>query len=93
MACFTISYDLIKHKNYDLLESGINNVSDGRCTKILETVWVVISNYDKSKDVRDYLQKYVDNDDKLFVIKCGDSVTSWATLRVNKDATDWLKKH
>lgn len=40
-------------------------------------------------EIRDFLKKHIDNDDKLFVCKINGEA---AWLNLNKDVSDWLKK-
>lgn len=91
MSYFIVTYDLVRNKDYDRIESAINKVSNGVCKKILETVWVIRTSYTKAGDLRDFLAKHIDSDDELFVVGLGDSVVPWAATRIDKDASEWLK--
>ncbi len=80
-----VTYDLCKpNRDYDSIIGAIEAYSDN--CRLTESCWL-ISTYDTAKEVRDYLMKFIDSDDKLAVIKLGDD---WATIRIDKKATDWL---
>ena len=68
MNCYIISYDLRKFRNYDALYNAIK--SFGTWGKINESMWAIVT-YQSSAQIRDYLLRYLDRDDRLFVIKSG----------------------
>ena len=84
MACYLITYDLRRTRNYEALYNGIK--SYGTWGKINESTWVIAS-YQPATQIRDYLLNFVDSDDRLFVIK----TTSEAAWQNAMADNQWLK--
>ncbi len=83
MVCYIISYDLVKDKNYEKLYEAIKSFG---WAKITESTWAIIT--DKSaKELRDHLTKFIDSNDRLFVIKSGVEA-AWRNVICNNE---WLK--
>lgn len=87
MALFSLTYDLIKVKDYKKLNEGIDKIP-GSKTKPTESQWILDTSFSAS-EIRDHLQNYVDKDDKIFVIKL-EQPPRWASWKITKDVTDWL---
>lgn len=86
MTAYIISYDLIKSKDYESLYSAIKSL--GKWARVVESTWVVTS--DKTcTEIRDYLLKYMDNDDRLFVTQSS-SIAAWKNVRCSNE---WLKEN
>lgn len=86
MACYIISYDLIKERNYDALYDALKSYRTW--AKITESTWAVVT--DKSAtEVREHLLKFIDGDDRLFVVKSGVE-SAWQNARCSNE---WLKKN
>lgn len=83
MTCYIICYDLVKEKDYEELYKVIKSYKYGQIT---ESTWAIVTN-EKAKEVRDNLQKHMDSDDRLFVIKSGKEA-AWANVLC---ANKWLK--
>lgn len=67
MTCYIISYDLITPwKNYDVLIKELKSL--WARAKICESLWAVKSSK-KASEIRDHLKKFMDNNDRLFVVK------------------------
>ncbi|HEX6367542.1 MAG TPA: CRISPR-associated protein Cas2 [Longimicrobium sp.] len=86
MACYIISYDLRRQRNYDELYKAIK--SYGTWAHVLESTWAVVTTK-TAVEVRDHLAGHVDSDDGLFVVKSG---TEAAWRKVNC-TNEWLKDH
>ena len=87
MAFYSISYDLHKRKNYNKIQEGIDKVSRQAWVKILESHYFIETDLN-SEQIRDYLTKFIDEDDSLFVIKV--DVRDWASKSVDHKLTDIL---
>lgn len=87
MAFYSVSYDLHKRKNYDKIQEGIDKVSHQVWVKILESHYIIRTDLD-SEQIRDYLIRYVDEDDSLFVIEV--DLKDWASKSVDQKLTKIL---
>ena len=86
MACYIVSYDLRKQRNYDALYEAIK--SYGTWAHILESLWAIVNSH-TAAEVRDHLAKFIDSDDGLFVIKSGREA-AWIGVT---GKTEWLKQN
>lgn len=90
MKTFLISYDL-KNGNpssdYSELIDAIQNYGDG-WAKPLESVWLINSN-DYPSDIRNYLKRYIDSNDRLLVMDVTND--SWAARGLPSKVVDWMK--
>jgi predicted NAD/FAD-dependent oxidoreductase len=81
-----ISYDLHKpEKNYEKLEEAI--LSLGSAIRPLYSLWFVETQL-STREARDYLKKFIDTDDRILVMRAS---KDWATMRIDKTYTGWLK--
>ncbi len=88
MSIKMISYDLRKpDQNYDALIDAIK--SYGTYCKINKSDWLVQTS-DKCSDIRDYLKKFIDSNDTLFVAELSDKSGWWASYNLRKEAVEWL---
>lgn len=87
MAYYSVTYDLIKSKDYNKMYEGIKAVSNDIWARPTRSQWIIVTNKTAAQ-VRDFLQSYMDADDVLFVIEVDKS--SWASWNVDKKITDWL---
>lgn len=87
MALYSITYDLVKNKDYEKLYRGIKEISNDAWAKPTESQYIIYSE-NTSEQIRDFLLNYIDNDDVLFVIKVDG--TNWHSKNVKKAVTDWL---
>ena len=85
--CYIISYDLCKpDRNYDSLIKVIKQYPIwGRLT---ESTWAVVTT-DSASDIRDLLMKYIDDDDKLIVIRSG-RFAAWTKCLAD---SNWIKEN
>jgi hypothetical protein len=84
MACYIISYDLVKARDYEALYKAIKDY--GTWAHVHDSVWAVVTT-STAVEIRDYLQRYVDSDDRIFVIKSG-SEAAWRGVLCKNE---WLK--
>lgn len=83
--CYIIIYDLrAPGRNYNSLYDAIK--SYGTWGKISESAWAIVARGD-SASIRDYLLRFMDNNDRLMVIKAGQEA-AWKNAIANND---WLK--
>ena len=64
MALFAISYDLIKRKDYKTLWAEMERLE---AHKALNSFYLVSLN-NTTAEVRDHLEQYIDEDDRLIVV-------------------------
>lgn len=86
MNCYIISYDLRFGGNYTTLHNVIKSYVTW--AKITESTWAVVS-IQSAEQIRDNLLGYMDNKDRLFVIKSGGEAAWMRVMCTN----DWLQKH
>lgn len=87
MAVYSITYDLIDQKNYAKVIKAIHNIS-GTYTKITKSQWIVESTAN-SVQIRNYLNNYIDHDDKVFVCKIDKN--DWAAKNIETQITEWMQ--
>ncbi len=86
MACYVISYDLRKQRNYEALFEAIK--SYGTWAHVLESTWA-IKTAKSAAEVRDHLAGHMDSDDGLFVVKSGGEA-AWRDVNCK---AEWLKEN
>ncbi len=87
MTVYSITYDLVKTKDYTRIIEGIKHLSGENWAKPTRSQWIITSTK-TSAQIRDHLLGLIDNDDVLFVTEIkGDD---WATWNVHKDVVKWL---
>ena len=86
MSSYIISYDLRKIRDYTSLGSAIK--SYGTWAKITESMWIIVSNQ-TTVQIRNFLSRYMDDDDRLFVAKYGGSA-AWKNIIASNE---WLHKN
>lgn len=84
MKCYIISYDLRYSRDYESLINAIK--AYGYWGKINESLWAVVTNQNATQ-IRNNLLNYIDNDDRLFVLKSGAEGAWTNAIADNK----WLK--
>lgn len=89
MAVYSITYDLIKTKDYEKLFKGIELISGGNWARPTASQWL-ISSTKTSAQVRDYLLGCIDADDKLFVVEI--KPDTWASWNISKNVESWFLK-
>ena len=81
-----ISYDLIRpHKDYGSLIAFIKTYDNS--IKPLESVWLVKNNL-TSIQTRDQIRKYVDTNDKVFVVDVTSDSAAWHNL--GQEVSSWI---
>jgi len=86
MRCYIISFTLRKDKDYTPLYKAIK--SYGTWARVLEFTWAVVTEQ-PAKEIRDYLKKFLDESDKIFVVRSG-AEAAWKDVICSND---WLKKN
>ena len=87
MTCYLISYDLIgPNRDYDGLIEAIKEY--GTWAHITESFWAIVTE-SKAKDVRANLKRYLDSNDRIFVVKSGTEAAGSNVICKN----EWLKKN
>ncbi len=87
--CFIVAYDLCQpDKDYNLLYSALKSFTNWG--KLTESTWAVISEL-TTVEIRDYLMRYIDSNDRLIVIKGGKSAAWNKMLADNQWLVDNLK--
>lgn len=85
MNCYIVTYDLCQPgRDYTNLYIALKGFH--QWGKITESTWAIVS--DKSSiGIRDYLMRFIDSNDRLFVIKSGKEA-AWNKVLANNQ---WLK--
>lgn len=90
MHCYIVSYDLCQPgRDYNALYDALKSFSNWG--KLTESTWAVISEYN-CVDIRDYLMKFIDDNDRLIVIQSGKHAAWNRLLANNQWAIDNLVK-
>ncbi|AXY61757.1 hypothetical protein CDG61_09385 [Acinetobacter sp. WCHAc010052] len=89
MAVYSITYDLIKEKDYEKVINAIKSIS-GLWAKPTKSQWLVDTTMSEI-EIRKYLQGYIDSDDIIFVCKI--DMPNWSSSKVPSDVLDWLHAH
>lgn len=84
--CYIISYDLRSTRNYDSLYGAIK--SYGTWAHILESTWAIVTSK-SAGEIRDHLMNFLDEDDRIFVIRSG-AEAAWRGIECS---SDWLKRN
>jgi hypothetical protein len=86
MACYIISYDLVRERDYTKLTTAIK--AYGTWAHIHESVWAVVT-ATTAAQVRDNLIRFLDSDDRIFVVRSG-TEAAWRGVLCT---TEWLQKN
>ena len=85
--CYIIMYDLrAPGRNYEQLYQAIK--SYGTWGKLTESSWAIVSDQ-TAENIRNFLLNFIDNNDRIMVIRSGQSA-AWRNIKANND---WLKKN
>lgn len=88
MALYSITYDLVKDRDYPELYKAIISLCNNTYARPTKSQWIVQSTK-TPKQIVEFLMKYIDHDDVIFVIQV--DATSWWSVNMNKTAVNWLK--
>lgn len=89
MKTFLISYDLgLPERRIDYLILKEYIKTHARWAKPLQSVWLIRTTKNITQ-IRDEIKARVDLNDKIMIIDVTGS--NWATSRISKDVTDWMK--
>lgn len=87
MHCYIVIYDLTKPvRNYTGLYSALKSYE--KWGKITESTWAIVTD-SNAVDIRSYLLSFLDNDDRLMVIKSGQEA-AWNNA---KASNEWLQNN
>lgn len=86
MALFSVTYDLIKDKDYDAL---IGRLEELDTVKVQFSQWFLAAN-NTASEIKDHLAHYVDDDDKLMIVEFSKRPQFTKAI---KGTNDWLNKH
>lgn len=86
MNCYIISYELKGTRDYTALYEAIK--SYGTWAHITESTWAVVTDQTWIQ-VRDNLIRYLEQSDRIFVVKSG-SAAAWNNVLCKHE---WLKEH
>ena len=86
MATYIITYDLRKVRDYSSLYNALK--SYGTWAKITESSWAIVTDQ-TAIQVRDFLLKFMDGDDRLFVVKYG-GAAAWQNVIAKNE---WFHQH
>ena len=86
MAVYSITYDLIKTKDYEKLFKGIRSLSPSH-TCPTRSQWL-ISSHLSAEQIRNFLITCMDGDDVLFVIKI--DMPAWVGWNLPQTSVSWL---
>lgn len=88
MTAYLISYDLTGPvRDYEKLIAHLETYPEH--SHVLKSTWLVVSSK-SAKELRDVMEKYIDSDDKLLVIR----VTKGAAWRrLGTKVGNWIKEH
>lgn len=89
MKFYSITYDLIRIKDYAKIREGIVLLCDNKWVRPTESQWIVATNK-TSTQVRDFLTAYLDYDDVLFIAKVDVQDLAW--LNIPTEVADWLRR-
>ncbi|MBJ8501381.1 MULTISPECIES: hypothetical protein [Acinetobacter] len=87
MTIYSVTYDLIKSKDYAKMIDGIRKVSGDNWARPTKSQWIIYSNKTAGQ-IRDFLKDYMDADDVLFVIEV--KTNNWGSWNIPKDVAGWL---
>jgi len=87
MTTFTVSYDLIKRKDYQTLWDELARLGAFRTQA---SYWLVNVNLPTAKQLHDHLKQYVDQDDRLWV---SELTTNYWYSNALAGTNDWLKRN
>ncbi len=90
MALYSVTYDLVKKRDYERIYKGIETCGTGAYAKPTESQWIVQSNK-TAAEIASYLRNFTDSDDRVFVIPVNGVL--WASFNVSQEVRDWLSQH
>src|SRR3546814_19677 len=86
MTTFTVTYDLIKTKDYKKIWDELERLGGHRTC---ESYWLVSVN-NTAKELADHLKKYMDSDDRVWV---SELTKNHHYSNAKAGTNDWLKKN
>ena len=89
MNCYIIGYDLRRERDYASLYQAIR--SYGTYARILESQWAIVTSQ-SAVEVSNYLRKYIDDNDGLFVAKITWDAAANKLLS-GDEGEKWLDNH
>lgn len=89
MNFYSITYDLIRVKDYTKIKNGIILLCNNVWVRPTESQWIIATNK-TSVQVRDFLTSYLDHDDILFVAKVDMRDLAWSNMP--SEAANWMRR-
>jgi hypothetical protein len=86
MTTFTVTYDLVKARNYQPLWDRLTELGAHRTC---ESYWL-LSVDNSAKEVHDHLKQYIDSDDRLWV---SELTKNHHFSNAKAGTNDWLKSN
>lgn len=86
MATYLVSYDLVGQKDYERLFEHLRTY--GTRSRPLKSLWVIVTSK-TAEEIRNGIDRYIDDDDKVLVVRTGQGA-AWRHL--SKETGDWLRK-
>jgi len=87
MSCYLITYDLNRGTTTDYEELYEAIKSYGTWARVTESTWLVVTD-DRTTAVRDHLMSFMNDEDRLLVLKSGVDA-AWHNVRCRNG---WLRK-
>lgn len=87
MTTFTLSYDLIKQKNYQALWDELERLGAHRTQ---DSYWLVNVTTSEAKVLHDHLRRYVDTDDRLWI---SELTRNHSYTNAKGGTNEWLAKN
>lgn len=86
MALFSVTYDLVKDKDYQKL---IDRLKELDTVKVQMSQWLLSAD-NTAEEVKNHLKEYTDEDDRLMVVKFS---TRPSFTKAFIGTNDWLDEH
>lgn len=85
--CYIVSYDLCQpNRNYSELYSALKSFP--RWGRLTESTWAIVADKDHI-EIRDFLMRFIDKNDRLIIIRSGKSAAWTKVLAPN----EWVRSN
>ena len=89
MNFYSITYDLVRIRDYKKIRDGIILLCNNIWVRPTESQWIIATNK-TSTQVRDFLTSYLDHDDVLFVAKVDMTNLAWQNMPT--EVANWMRR-